>query len=59
MQSLTGITIDRFQLKEQIGQGGMAVVYKGVDLRFQRLVAVKFLSENLTKDEVSLPAFSA
>ncbi|MER5476030.1 protein kinase [Streptomyces sp. NPDC002734] len=37
----THLLCDRYQLEEKIGMGGMADVYKGVDTRLQRPVAVK------------------
>ena len=41
----------RYLIKELIGAGGMANVYKAVDLKENRLVAVKILKEECMKNE--------
>jgi serine/threonine-protein kinase len=43
----------RYQLLEPIGKGGMAIVYRAQDLMLERLVAVKVLREDYSRD----PAF--
>lgn len=40
----------RYRLVELIGTGGMATVYRGVDLLLQRPIAVKFLREPYSSD---------
>jgi len=39
---------DRYTLERQVGEGGMAVVYKATDLKHERTVAVKVLRQELS-----------
>ena len=41
MAGLEGRVLDRYELQQLIGKGGMAAVYRGYDPRFEREVAVK------------------
>jgi serine/threonine-protein kinase len=45
-----GDNIAGYRLEEQIGQGGMAVVYRAHDERLDRLVALKVLAPGLAAD---------
>ncbi len=47
------VLINRYQLLEQHGKGGMAVIYQARDLMLERTVAVKLLREDYSRD----PAF--
>jgi len=40
-----------YQVQEQIGRGGMAIVYRALDLRLGRVVALKVLAPHLGEDE--------
>ena len=47
----------RYELIEKIGEGGMAIVYKGKDRLLNRYVAIKILRPEYTKDEQFIENF--
>jgi len=47
---MTGRELSHFRVLEQIGAGGMGVVYRGVDLRLGRPVALKVLQPEALSD---------
>ena len=52
MSDLTGEIIDgRYQLTDLVASGGMATVYKAMDLRLDRIVAVKIMHPHLAQNE--------
>ncbi len=51
MSALIGQTLDQYRLVEQVGQGGMATVYRAVDTRTQQEAAVKVLSPTIGSEK--------
>lgn len=50
MVDVLGTRLGRYELRERIGRGGMATVYKAWDMNLDRWVAVKVLHDYLAED---------
>src|SRR5438132_1039338 len=54
---MTGRAISHYRIEDELGRGGMGVVYRAHDLRLEREVALKVLPAGLLADEAARKRF--
>ncbi len=56
---MIGTTIANFRIDAKLGEGGMGIVYKAMDLNLDRVVAIKVISADLSRDPGLMERFRA